>query len=98
MRSTKFKTDDYYDFAIIGENMYSGTTQIDTILPTNFTVTFHSDDRVTDEGFMLYWSCTQWGEWERFDNGNCGYVIRPLHNGTMSSGLLKYKYNETCSK
>ena len=98
MRSTKFETEEYYDFAIIGTNLYSGTIQIDTILPTNFTVEFYSDAWGTGGGFMLYWSCTQWGEWERLYNGNCGYVMRPLHNGTMTDGILKYKTSETCSK
>ena len=86
------------DFVTIGETKYTGTLQMDTILSTNFTVDFESDGMNTYKGFSLYWSCTEWGEWERFYNGNCGYVRRPLHNGTMTTGVLKYKRNETCSK
>ena len=96
MRSTKFETEVEWDYVTIEEIKYSGTIEIDTILPTNFTVEFHSDSGMTGEGFMLDWNCTQWGEWERSDT--CGYVMRPLHNGTMTTGKLKYKYNETCSK
>ena len=98
MRSTKFQTEEDYDYVTIGENEYSGTIEIDTILPTNFTVEFDSDEWGTGEGFLLYWSCTQWGEWTRLDNGNCGYVRRPLHNGTRTTGMLKYKVIESCSK
>ena len=86
------------DFVKIGETKYTGTLQMDTILSTNFTVDFESDWMNTYKGFSLYWSCTEWGEWERLYNGNCDYVMRPLHNGTMTNGLLKYKRNETCSK
>ena len=100
MRSSKFDTERYNQKVIIGKIEYSGTPNIDIILPTNFTVKFITPSWVKDvgEGFMLYWSCTQWGEWERLDNGNCGFVKRPLHNGTRTRGILKYKYDETCSK
>ena len=95
-----FETEESVDVVTIGKTEYSGTLQIDTILSTNFTVAFQSD-WYTDgfnKGFSLYWSCTQWGEWKRLDNGNCGYVMRPLYNGTMTTGFLKYKLSETCSK
>ena len=95
-------------FVTIGSTKYEGTVQIDTILSTNFTVAFQSgydpgfeswdSTDVFKKGILLYWSCTQWGEWEPLDNGNCGYVRRPLHNGTMTTGLMKYKVSETCSK
>ena len=80
---------------------YKGTFLIDTILFSNFTVTFQSDGSNTyglNKGFLLSWSCTQWGEWAGLDSGNCGYVRRPLHNGTMTDGLLKYKSSDMCSK
>ena len=99
LRSTIFQLDEAWtldDFVTIGEMEYKGTDQIDTILSTNFTVAYRLDG--DDKGFLLYWSCTQWGEWARLDNGNCGYVMGPLHNGTMTTGLLKYKASETCSK
>ena len=98
MRSTKFETEELFDPVTIGENIYSGTIEIDTILPTNFTVEFYSDEWGTGEGFLLYWSCTQWGEWTPAYNGNCEHVMRPLHNGTMTNGPMKYKRNKTCSK
>ena len=91
------------DIVTIGETEYNsrGTNQIDTILSTNFTVGYNLDGENTDvinKGFLLNWSCTQWGEWEPLDNGNCGLVKRPLDNGTMTTGRLKYKVSETCSK
>ena len=85
------------DVVTIGETEYTGE---DTILSTNFTVAFQSDGFNTYEfntGFLLYWSCTQWGEWTPLD-GTCSHVMRPLHNGTMTTGLLKYKRSESCSK
>ena len=95
-------------FVTIGSTKYEGTVQIDTILSTNFTVAFQSglipvsasgdSTYVSKKGILLYWSCTQWGEWEPLDNGNCGLVKRPSDNGTMTTGLLKYKVSETCSK
>ena len=91
------------DFVTIGETEYSGKLQIDTILSPNFTVAFQSDGSENysvgfNKGFVLHWSCTQWGEWTRLKNGNCGYERRPLHNGTKTTGPLKYKFSETCSK
>ena len=86
------------DFVIIDKTRYTGTLQIDIILSTNFTVAFQADPLIHMKGFVLNWSCTQWGEWARSKDGNCGYEMRPLHNGTMTRGLLKYKSNETCGK
>ena len=86
---------------------YSGTRQIDIILSTNFTVSYHSildrGDYIhyngnTEKVFLLQWSCTEWGEWTPTNDGTCRHVIRPLHNGTRTKGALKYKRNETCSK
>ena len=98
------------DIVTIGETEYTSrgnsytslsTNQIDTILSTNFTVGYNLDGVNTDvinKGFLLDWSCTQWGEWEPLDNGNCGLVKRPSDNGTMTTGPLKYKASKTCSK
>ena len=59
MRSTKFETEVDYDYVTIGETKYSGTIEIDTILPSNFTVEFHSNSVGTVEGFMLNWNCIE---------------------------------------
>ena len=106
MTSTLFETAEGWGFGVllqsdivtIDETKYAGTTKIDTILSTNFTVTFNSDSRRTGTGFVLHWSCTQWGEWEPSRDGTCRHVRRPLQNGAMTTGRLMYKRNETCSK
>ena len=94
------------DVVSIGGTEYKGTLQIDTILSTNFSVAFQSDGFNMDgftKGFLLHWSCTEWGEWERSDDGTCRHVMKILPNwtspnGIMTRGFLKYKLNETCSK
>ena len=97
MMSTLFKTE-VGDIVTIGKTEYSGTTKIDTISSNNFTVAFLSDSYGTSKGFDLHWSCTQWGEWQPIRDETCRNVRRPLNNGTMTTGLLMYERNETCSK
>ena len=106
LRSSMFELEEaepwsWGDSVTIDETRYKGTLQIDTILSSNFSVAYQLDGfntDVIDKGFLLDWSCTQWGEWTQLDNGNCGLVKRPLDNGTMTTGRLKYKVSETCSK
>ena len=57
MISTIFETEKDYDFVTIDNTKYSGSTEIDTILSTNFTVVFQSDGSVTKNGFVLNWNC-----------------------------------------
>ena len=66
MRSTIFETQEKLDFVTFNyENdhfdttTFSGTTQIDIILPTNFTVKFHSSRWYTYKGFILHWNCIE---------------------------------------
>ena len=112
MRSNMFELEEAdawsweFDSVTIGDTEYKGSLQIDKILSTNFTVTFQSDGfnmYGLNKGFWLYWSCTQWGEWVRSNDGTCRHVMKILPNwtspnGIMTRGLLKYKLNETCSK
>ena len=97
--STLFKTETYWDKAIIDRIQYSGNTNINQIVSTNFTVGFLSDGSITDEGFILNWSCTQWGEWTQSEAGICFQEKRPIINGRNTTGILKYNYkNSTCGK
>ena len=61
--STFFKTESYWDKVIIDRIEHSGDKNVNQIVSTNFTVEFLSDGSITDEGFILNWNCTQWGEW-----------------------------------
>ena len=79
------------------ENIHykGGNDHINQVVSTNFTVSMESDSATS-----LHFNCTQWGEWEAFDNdGTCRtFVMKPLHNGQNTKGVLKYKHNKTCSK
>ena len=103
VRSTSFDTQYYYDTVRVGETEYSGSIQIYTVMPSNFTVIFHSDGstRSNGNGFELEWDCLQWGEWgEWADDGTCREVMTlvPEYNGT-DTGWYKYREtNDTCSK
>ena len=69
------------------------------IVPNNFTVHFESGQSGTDKGFVLNWSCTQWGEWAQATDGTCNQEIRPIENGENTIGNLKYrKNNSTCGE
>ena len=57
MISTFFETEQWYDYVEMGDIKYNGTIEIDTVLPTNFTVTFYSDEMETAKGFVLQWDC-----------------------------------------
>ena len=81
---------------IVDDIRYRSESQINQIVPTNFTISINSNDYSSNT--TLHWSCTQWGEWTSLRDGSCRCVIRPVHNGTMTRGLLKYKLNENCSK
>ena len=43
----------FYNFGV----EYSGTAAVNVVVGNNFTVSFSSDDSVTDTGFVLGWSC-----------------------------------------
>ena len=55
--SALFETEEYYDKVLINHKMYSGDIFINEVLPPNFEVYFTSDESVTDNGFVLEWSC-----------------------------------------
>ena len=100
MISTIFETEKY-DYVTIDDTKYSGSTAIDTILSTNFTVVFQSDESETDNGFVLNWNClSQWNEWTPLGDGTCKDAIgtQPPYNGSDLEYQTKYrKSNETCS-
>ena len=55
--STHFSTEGGYDHLTIDEESYSGTVEISQIVGSSFTVSFSSDQSVTNTGFTLLWSC-----------------------------------------
>ena len=78
---------------------YFGKQQVNQIVSGDFTIYFASDATGTDEGFVLNWSCTEWGEWTQTFDGTCRDVKRPIINGLDTIGHLKYRFsNSTCSK
>ena len=94
-----FITEDGYDNVTIDGKEYSGETEINQIVPTNFTVYFNSDFSETHDGFILNWNCTNWGEWSQAKDGTCNQERRPIRNGEKTNGHLKYrKNNSTCRK
>ena len=99
--SSMMNTQEKYDYVTIGENEYSGTTSIDMILPTVFTVGFKSNKQHTTKGFVLNWNCLEWGNWSSVGVGTCKETIRPFpeYNGTDAKEFTKYRdVNEDCSK
>jgi len=48
----------YYDFLVIDGFSYNGMQQVHQVVPSSFNVTFHSDESITSEGFVLQWTCT----------------------------------------
>ena len=97
--STLFKTERNDDEVTIDEIEYSGEINVNQIVPSNFTVYFESDNYRTYNGFILNWSCTQWGEWTQMDSdGTCNQEMRPIQNGTDAIGHLKFRKNSTCGK
>ena len=97
--STSFKTEKTYDKLTIDGIEYSGERKVNQVLPNNFTVYYESDYSGTDEGFILNWSCTQWGEWTQASDWTCNQEKRPIQNGTETIGRLKYKINNSsCGK
>ena len=96
--STLFKTYHSKDKVTIDGIEYYGDRKVNQIVSKNFTIYFASNLHYTDKGFILNWSCTEWGEWNKLD-GTCNEEKRPIINGTETVGLLKYrKSNSTCSK
>ena len=95
MKSPKFEGN---FVVIIGDISYRGEDEINTILPTNFTVAFLSWGRASDRSFVLHWSCTEFGEWTPAIDGTCRHVQKPLHQGTSANEFWKYKLFETCGK
>ena len=102
MISTIFETENWYDFVTIGDTEYSGAKTIDIILPTNFTVAFHSNFATTKKGFVLNWNClSHWEEWAFLDDGTCREAIgsQPPYNGPDRKYQTKYRQsNETCKQ
>ena len=102
------ETEPKYDYISIGNSTfssetykkYSGTTAIDTIHSSNFTVAFQSDHTTTGKGFVLNWNClTHWEEWKTTDDGTCREAIRlqPEYIGADHKYQTKYrKSNKTC--
>ena len=91
-----FKTENFWDKVIIDGVHYSGDKNVNQIVSTNFTVEFLSDGSITDEGFILNWSCTQWGEWTQLEGGICYQQRRPINNGTDTVGNFKYRKSANC--
>ena len=102
MISTFFETEKGYDYVELGNIKYNGTIKIDTILPTNFSVYFFSDNIFPARGFILNWSClNQWKEWTSLDDGSCREAIgtQPPFNGADREYWTKYrKAKKPCSK
>ena len=100
--STFFETEEDYDYVTIDDTEYSGSTAIDTILSTNFTVVFQSDESETDNGFVLNWNCLgQWNEWISPTDGTCreAMQLQPPYNGPDLKYQTKYRESDvTCSK
>ena len=62
-------------------------------------VYFSSSRKYTDEGFILHWSCTEWGEWTELYDGTCREGKRPVRNGTNTTGHLKFRKSmSNCGK
>ena len=74
---------------------YSGVKNINQIVPKNFTVYFSSDERETDEGFILNWSCVDfelfWSEWDQLSDGTCNQqrklISNQIHNFLYGSEM-----------
>ena len=84
------------DHVIVENIQYQGRKmKIDQVVSTNFTISME-----TPSSTSLNFSCTQWGEWETFDDdGTCRtFVMKPLHNWQNTKGVLEYKRNTTCCK
>ena len=84
------------DDVMINDMHYQSGSRINLIVPTNFTISMTSV--ALSSNTSLHWNCAQWGEWSSETDGTCRYVKRPIHNGTMTRNLVKYKLNDTCSK
>ena len=96
--SSRFQTQRGYDFLRIDGIQYSGDQKINQVVSENFTIRFTSDYSVTDDGFILTWECTEWGEWTDLA-GTCNQQRRPMNNGIKTIGNMKYrKSNYSCSK
>ena len=98
MRSTVFKISDE-EYVKIDATQYTGRTEIDAVLSSNFTVAFHSNKIRPKKWAVLNWTCLKLGEWK--PTGTCTEVnsLRPEYNGPDIKYRTKYrKTNETCSK
>ena len=84
------------DHVIVESLQYKGRkVKINQVVSANFTISIESLSSTS-----LSFSCTQWGEWRKFDDdGTCRtFQMRPLYNWQNTKGLLKYKHNTTCCK
>ena len=92
----------FYDELTIDGIAYSGDEKVNQIVPADFTIRFISGGYGsyygTNDGFILNWNCTEWGEWKNID-GTCNQERRPINNGTTTVGNLKNKkIDAICSK
>ena len=86
---TTYKSIGYYDKVTIDEIEYSGEQKVNQIVRSLFTIHFKSTAFGEDEGFILNWTCTEWGEWNQALDGTCTQEKRPVNNGTKTIGHLK---------
>ena len=89
----------YKEYLKIDETQYAGMVEIDTIVSSNFTVTFQSYETEKNTGSILNWACINWGNWS--PTGTCTEVnsLQPEYKGPDIKYRTKYrKTNETCSK
>ena len=100
MISTLFKISNK-DYVKIGNTQYDQSAKIDTVLSSNFTVTFHSNKAIP-KAFILQWNClTQWTEWITTDDGTCreSMKLQPEYKGPDLKHRTKYrKIKNTCRK
>ena len=55
--STQFKTEPCCDYVMIDGERYDGDDHVNQHVPNEFLITFHTDGRDTDKGFVLKWCC-----------------------------------------
>ena len=96
-----FQTEEIYDYVTLKETQYSGSKKIDVIHSSVFTVTFHSDKKKTDKGFVLDWSCLKLGEWTPVGSGTCKEMRKPKpkYKGKDANKYVEFRdINGTCSE
>ena len=69
---------------------YVGDREINQLVPKSFIIYFNSFYAVPDDGFVLNWRCTEWGDWTDL-SGTCNQVRRPSTNEQNLIGELDYR-------